>query len=355
MPVEGEKEDMSKHLTSVVAGKREKRWVNSGELILRYGTIAMVILLIVIFGALEPRFLGIDNWMNILRSASILIVIAVGMTIGLSAGGFDLSVGTTTSLASMVAAVLLLWCNAPVWISIAVSLLVGMLVGFVNGALVVYLGVNTILATLGMSFVLNGVCHTISKGLPVHNFMTNPWTSERATGFISDSFRWIAIGDIGSIPVLVLIALGISLFGHILLNQSRWGRYFYIIGSNPDAGYMSGINVDRNKVLAYVLCSALAALGGILLTARIGSGQLDVGESYLLLGLLACFVGHTVLAAGKPFVPGTVLGALFATILVNGLTIIGVHPYSANIFRGLALLLAVVIQSYQTIRARAAR
>ena len=140
-----------------------------------------------------------------------------------------------------------------------------------------------------------------------------------------------------------------------MLNHTRWGRYFYLVGSNREAARLSGINVKRTKILSYMICSAFAALAGILLLARIGSAQLYAGEPYTLSAFLSAFIGYTVLAAGKAYVPGSIIGVLFTGILVNGLTMAGVRPYSVDIFRGLALVAVVAMQSYQAAESKRVR
>ena len=329
--------------------------IKIGDIVLRYGTIAMVILLLIVFWLIQPRFLSFANVINILRAGAIQIVLATGLSILLASGGFDLSVGATASTASVVCAAMMVWFDSPMWLAIVCAILVGVLIGLLNGFLTIRLGIADFLATLGVAFLIDGIHLTIGQGNAIHNFMTNPWTKQRAPGEIGAAFRWLATGDVGPIPVLVIIAAVIAIAAHILLNNTRWGRYFYIIGGNRDAAYLSGVDVSRTKLFAHILCSGIAAIGGVLLTARIGSGQIYAGSPYQLMGLLSVYVGYTVLAAGKAFIPGTVVGALFATIMLNGLTMSGVHPYSVDIFRGAALIFAVAVQSYQSMRAKTAR
>jgi simple sugar transport system permease protein len=323
-----------------------------GNILLKYGTIIMVVVLALIFQGISPMFLSMGNIMNILRSASILLVLTLALSVVVSTSEFDLSFGMVASLASIVSAALMVWYGTPIWVAVSVPLVIGLLIGWINGVLIEYLGIKDILATLGVSFVVQGIHLTIGQGNSIHNMMMNPWTKEKALGAIPDAFRFMATGYIGPIPTLVIIAFSIAVLVHLFLYKSRWGRYIYVIGGNREAGFLAGIKVKQVQILAFMICGMLAAFAGILLTARIGSGQLYCGENYFMEALLATFLSFTVFGAGKANVPGAIVGAIFATIISNGLTMAGIHPYSVDIYKGFALVFAVGFQSYQVMRAK---
>ena len=322
---------------------------------LKYGTILMIGLLVIFFQSQSKMFLSAENIINMFIASAVLIIMTSSLTIIFSAGGFDLSLGSIGSLSGVLLAALIIWLDLPVWLAVLIPLIAGFFIGWLNGILVVHLGIEPVLATLGMSFILRGVHLTLGKGNSIHNFMINPWTEENAMGIIDDSFRFLGIGYIGPIPIIIIISLGAALIVHIFLQYTKWGRYFFIIGGNREAAFLSGVNVKTMRKLSFAIGGIIAAFGGLIITARIGSGQLYSAEPYVLMALLALFVGFTFLGAGKANMPGSVIGALFATLMVNGLTMIGVHPYTVDIYRGIALVIAVSIQCYQSLKTKELR
>jgi len=332
--------------------KNNKKLTN---FIVKFGTIFMVIIVAIIFQLNRPMFLSVSNITNMLKAGAILIVMSSALTLIFASGGFDLSLGAIGSTAGMVVAALLIWFDWPPVLAIAASLAVGLVFGYINGILIVDLGIGNVLATLGTSFVLQGAHLTLGQGNTIHNFGINPWTDVKAPGMVGDSFRILALGNIGPVPILVIISMGVERAVHLFLEYTKWGRYFFVIGGNEEAGFLSGVNVGNIKKLSFALGGMLAALAGVLVTARIGSGQIHAADNYTLMAILAVFVGFTVFGIGKPNILGTVIGALFATMMINGLVMMGVHPYTVDVFRGSTLILAVTLQSYQAMKAKSAR
>lgn len=313
---------------------------------MRFGTLLMIGLLVIFFSSVQRAFLTPTNWSNILRSISITTLVALGVTVSLSVDGFDLSIGSTAGLASIIAASMMIWYKASIPVTIIVSLLSGVLVGLVNSFLIVVVGIDDLLATLGMQFVVRGVLLTYAGGVAVHDYMVMR-NGEMAPGLVTPQFKFLGQGFLGPIPVPVLIMVIIVVIVYFFMNHTRWGRYLYIIGGNREAAFLSGIRVDRYRTLAYVISGLLAAAGGIILTARLGTGELRGGDPFLMESVMASFVGYSVLASGKPNVFGTFVGAIFTGIMVNGLTMINVPVYSLDIFKGVVLIAAVSLHAIQ--------
>lgn len=330
-----------------------ERYVNEGQktskfssFLMRYGTLIMIGLLIIFFSTVQKAFLTPSNWSNIMRSISITTLVALGVTVSLSVNGFDLSIGSTAGFASIMAASMMIWYLAGIPVTIFAALLVGVLIGLVNSFLIVVIGIDDLLATLGMQFVVRGILLTYAGGVAVHDFMVMR-NGEVAPGQVTEQFKFIGQGFLGPLPVPVLIMLLIVVIVYFFMNHTRWGRYLYIIGGNREAAFLSGIRVDRYRTLAYVISGVLAAAGGILLTARLGTGELRGGDPFLMESVMASFVGYSVLASGKPNVFGTFIGAIFTGIMVNGLTMINVPVYTLDIFKGAVLIAAVSLHAYQ--------
>lgn len=314
--------------------------------LMRFGTLLMIGLLVIFFSSVQKAFMTPTNLSNILRSISITTLVALGVTVSLSVDGFDLSIGSTAGLASIIAASMMIWFKASIPVTILVSLLSGVLVGLVNSFLIVVVGIDDLLATLGMQFVVRGVLLTYAGGVAVHDYMVMR-SGEMAPGLVTPEFKFLGQGFLGPLPVPVLIMLVIVVMVYFFMNHTRWGRYLYIIGGNREAAFLSGIRVDRYRTLAYVISGLLAAAGGIILTARLGTGELRGGDPFLMEAVMASFVGYSVLSAGKPNVFGTFVGAVFTGIMVNGLTMLNVPVYSLDIFKGAVLIAAVSLHAIQ--------
>lgn len=343
-------EPQSNKLTSSEKSKGDETigniWKSLSSFLMRYGTLLMIFILIVVFSKLQPAFLTTSNWANILRSIAITTLVALGVTVSLAANGFDLSVGSTAGLASIMAASMMIWYQASMPVTILVSLLMGVLVGLINAFLIIVIGIDDILATLAMLFIVRGVLQTYAGGVAVHDYMVMT-NGKVAPGLITEEFKFLSQGYIGPIPVPVIIVIIIAIMVYLFMNHTRWGRYIYVIGGNKEAAFLSGIRVDRYKMVAYMVSGLLAAMGGVLLTSRLGTGELRGGEPFLMESVMAAYVGYSVLSAGKPNAFGTIIGAIFTGILVNGMTMLNVPVQALDIFKGIVLVLAVSLHALQ--------
>ncbi|GAB7210495.1 ABC transporter permease [Dickeya oryzae] len=241
------------------------------DLFYKWGMLITVVLLIALFGLASDNFLDPNNIINILRSIAIVTVIAIAVSISLSVGGFDLSVGSTASLANALVISLFVWHGFSTTGAIVLTLALCLLVGLFNAFLIVILRIPDMLATLASLFVIQGGAMTYSYGGSITQNMLLP-NGEIAEGVIPEVFS-----TLGHVPVIVVIMLVVTILVQLYMSLTKHGRRMYAIGGNPEAARLAGIRTARYRVLAYLLSSLLAALGGILLASRIGSSQVNAG------------------------------------------------------------------------------
>ncbi|WP_124727606.1 ABC transporter permease [Staphylospora marina] len=309
------------------------RW---GALLTRSGTLLVILLTILIFGLLDERFLTWQNFTDILRSISIICLLAIGVTISLAAGGFDLSVGSVASLATVTGAAMLVWYRQETWVAILVPLVLGALIGLLNALLTVRVRIPDLLATLATMYIVNGLHLTFTKGYSIYNQMPMA-DGSIAPGRFLPSFLFIGQGEIASVPFPVILMLLLTAIVHVILTRTRFGRLIYATGGNAEAARLSGVPVKRIQTYAYVLSALFSSLAGIVLAARIGTGQVAAGAPLLMDGMAAAFIGFSVFGKGKPHVIGTFFGAVLIGVLLNGLTMLNVPYYAQDIVKGCIL------------------
>ncbi|MBW5819722.1 ABC transporter permease [Yersinia enterocolitica] len=307
------------------------------DFLYKWGMLLTVVALIALFGLASDNFLDPNNIINILRSIAIVTVIAIGVSISLSIGGFDLSVGSTASLANAIVVSLFVWYGFGTTGAIILTLLICTLVGLFNAFLIVVLKIPDMLATLASLFVIQGVAMTYSYGGSITQNMLLP-SGDMAEGVIPEMFS-----ALGQVPVIVLIILAVTIVVQLYLSLTKHGRRMYAIGGNPEAARLAGIRTVRYRVLAYVLSSLLAALGGILLASRIGSSQVNAGGGYLMDAVAAAYIGFSLAGSGKPNAFGTLIGAVILGVLQNGLVMLSVPYYAMDIIKGLVLAMALAL------------
>ncbi len=311
------------------------------EFLYKWGMLLTVVALIALFGIASDNFLDPNNIINILRSIAIVTVIAIGVSISLSVGGFDLSVGSTASLANALVVSLFVWYGLGTTGAIVLTLLICTLVGLFNAFLIVVLKIPDMLATLASLFVIQGVAMTYSYGGSITQNMLLP-NGDMAEGLIPEVFS-----SLGQVPVIVLIMLAVTAVVQLFLSLTKHGRRMYAIGGNPEAARLSGIRTVRYRVAAYVISALLASLGGILLASRIGSSQVNAGGGYLMDAVAAAYIGFSLAGSGKPNALGTLVGAVILGVLQNGLVMLSVPYYAMDIIKGLVLALALAITYIQ--------
>ncbi len=280
-------------------------------------------------------FLGSNNIINILRQVSVVGIVAAGQFFAIVTGLIDLSVGSTVALAGITyAAIFKIGGTEFMPVAILGALLVGLAVGVINGSLIAYLRLTPFIATLGMMLVVRGAIYVATGAQPIFGF--EKWFNYPGRGWI--------IGI--PVPVIIMFLLYIVLI--IFAERKRSGRFLYAIGGNTDAAYLSGINVKRYKVLALVICGVLCAIAGIILAGRLDSGQPNAGEGDLLFdSIIAVVIGGVSFTGGKGKLLGVLFGALFMTILSNGMTLLGTDAYIQQVAKGVIFIFAIALDVYR--------
>jgi ribose transport system permease protein len=295
-----------------------------------YGTIVSLILLILVFSALQPTvFPTVGNLLNIMEQISIQGTISVGLTICLIMGLYDLSIAAMVTVGGYLCPFLLTVAPIPVVLGIAMTLLVAAGIGAINGAIVSFMGISAFIATLAMGSILTGSVLGISG-------------SKSIVSGIPDSFMIIGQGDIGGVPVAVIIMLLVVAFFWVVSEHTQFGRTLYAIGSNAEASRLSGIATKRYPPLALSICAVCSALGGVMASSTLGSGRPEnIGDAYLLNAFASVFIGASTLTPGRFHIVGTVVGVLLIGIINNGLSILGVATFWQYIVQGLLLIFAL--------------
>ncbi len=299
--------------------------------------------LIVLFQAKQPSFLSLGNVFSILQAVAIVAMLGIGVTLTLAVGGFDLSVGSIAAFSQMTASYILVVGHGTATAAVLGCVLFGVLAGLLNGLLIVKLRIPDQLATLGTLFLLAGLQLIPTGGRSLTTGTILPDGSE-ASGTFPDAFLALGrmrLGGVVPIPVIVLAALTLSLW--FVMEYTRWGRVFYAVGGNETAARLAGAPTQRYRVAAYVISGVIAALGGVLLSARIGRGDVSVGNSLLLDSVAAALIGYAVWGANRPNVLGTVIGAIFVGVLLNGLTMLNAPYYTQDFVKGLILVGALAV------------
>jgi ribose transport system permease protein len=300
---------------------------------------AMLVLIVLcaVVGYLIPSFLTTKNLLNVLRQVSITGIVAVGMTYVIITGGIDISVGSTVALSGVVAAVALK-AGLGIPLAILLALLAGAGVGLFNGIFIAYARVLPFVATLGTMYLVRGFALIVTNG--------------QAMWDLPKSFLTIGTGYFLGIPIPVIITLTIYLTGHFLLNHFVFGRYVLAVGGDEESARLCGVSVRRVKLFTYVLAGALTALAGVVLAARLGSGQPSTGDGYELTAIAAAVIGGNSLSGGRGTVMGTLVGALILGVVSNALNLWGVASFWQTVISGAIVLIAVLADTLRRRRAR---
>jgi inositol transport system permease protein len=306
----------------------------------KYGIFLVFIAMLIVASILSPAFLSPTNLINVVRQMSVVGLIALGVTGVIVSAGIDLSSGSVVGLSAVVAASLAQLpdyaaayykgLNLPVFVAVLAACAVGGLVGLLNGGLVAKTRIPPFIATLGTLTTIRGLAYLYTGGRPVSD--------------LTDDYNFIGQGDFLGIPVPILILVIMAIITHVLYSQTKFGKYIYAIGGNEQAARVSGINVSKYKMLMYVYAGLLSGLAGLVVSARIGSGQSGQGVGYELDAIAAAVIGGASLSAGGiGTVAGTIVGALIIGVLNNILDLTNVSAYWQQIVKGCIIVGAVII------------
>jgi len=286
----------------------------------------LLIFLITYFGLSEPRFLSVSNLITVSRQSVYLTILSIGQMLPILMGSFDLSVGSIITLTSITSAMVLVSYGP--FLGILAGLGAAGLIGVVNGTIISVFGVSPFIVTLGTLSAAQGLALIMSSGMPI-------WG-------LPEGFLYLGSGKIGLVPVPVVITALIVIFMFVFLNWTRTGRYFYAIGGNEEAARLAGISTRFYIFFAFVLCSIFAGITGVLLTARVASGEPSLGAPLMLQCIAAVVLGGVSLRGGEGNIIGVVFGAIFIELLRNGMDLINVSSYTQMLIMGLVLIIAIV-------------
>lgn len=296
----------------------------------KYGIYLAFLMLCVFMVISTPTFLKIGNLTNILRQASIIGIVGVGMTFVIISSGIDLSVGSVMALSAVVTCSLATKTSTlPIFVAVLIGLGIGLLLGIITGFIIAYGRVAPFIVSLAMMTIARGVSLVYTGGRPVIN--------------LKDGYGFFGEGQISSIPVPIITFLLVVLLAVFLLDFSKFGRHVYAIGGNENAAKVSGINVKFTKLSVYALSGLFAGLAGIILSSRVDTGSPILGEGYEMNAISAVVIGGSSLAGGVGNMFGTVIGVLIISVMNNGLDILNVSSYYQQIIKGVIILLAVLI------------
>ena len=316
------------------------------QLLGRFAPVIFLLVLMLIFALLEPRFLHPINLFNVMRQISITGLIAIGMTFVILTAGIDLSVGSILALAGLVAASVakgglsdrftvgaIQEAAGHGWpLALLAALGVGLACGFVQGLAITRLKVPPFVVTLGGLSAFRGAALLFAGGGPI-------------SGFSAD-YTWWGQGKVGPVPVPVIIFLAFAVLAHVVLRYTRFGRHVYAVGGNPEAARLAGLNVGRITLSVYVIIGFFAGLAGFVLSARLNSAEAVAGIGYELTVIASVVIGGTSLFGGTGSVFGTVIGSILIGTLINGLVLMNVSTYIQQIIIGVIIVLAVAFDQF---------
>lgn len=324
---------------SDAAAPRENRaWGLLKGVFISRGILPFVLIgCILLFGLLEPRFLGGQNIFNIARNSTYLIVVCMGQMLALLIRGIDMAVGSTVALVSVVTALVMtsLAQSHPDAVPLAIAagmasgIGVGILIGLIHGIGIAVFNVNAFIMTVGMMSMAFGLALKLSGGMPVYG-MPRPFAN------------FFAYTNVLGVPMPVILTAAVFGLLYFLLNWTRLGRHIYAIGGNRVAAHLAGIRTTAITAVTYVLCSTIVAFGGVLLTARVETGEATMGATMVIESITAVVIAGVSFFGGIGKVGNVVLGAVFVTLVTNGMNLTRVDSYMQQVVLGALLILAVV-------------
>jgi len=300
---------------------------------IKEAAIVLLFILMFIFASIFVEgFLNQDNIINLVRQISFLAIIGLGQFFVILIGGIDMSVGASIGLVSIVLAKLMSVYQLPIFVAIIIVLLLALIIGFINGLISVYGHVTPFIATLITMIIITGVNLLFSNGIPISG--------------LPSEFNFLGAGYIGPIPFPIVILILVGLVTYVLTTNMKLGRSLYAVGGNLEASKLSGINVNKIRIYAFMLSSFLAGVGAVLVTSRTMSGQPTIGESMLFDIITVVVLGGTSLAGGRGKVIGVIIAALILGIIDNVMVLTGIDAYWQQIVKGIILGIVVIIDSH---------
>ncbi|MCP1102707.1 ribose transport system permease protein [Aequitasia blattaphilus] len=300
-----------------------------------YGVIIGFVVLCVAISIASPTFLTSRNILNLLRQSAVVGILSAGMTLVIISGNFDISVGYICGCAGAIMAKLMS-IGVPIPAAILAALLAGAVIGVCSGVAVAKFGIPSMIATLATGQIINGVLLLVTGGYPIS-------VSNRVLDFVGKE-------SVLGIPVPIYLFLISIILVNFILKKLVTGRHIYSVGGNDEASRLSGVSVNKIKIIVFVISSMLAAFSGVVLTARVGTATATAGVGYELDAIAAVVIGGTNVAGGEGNAWKTIVGVLFMSVIANSFNLLEVHVYFQFIFKGLIILFAVGFDSYNRIK-----
>lgn len=301
-------------------------------------TVIALIILMAVITIINSNFLTANNLLNLLLQVTSNALIAFGMTFVILTVGIDLSVGSILALSSALTAGLL-GSGMPVTLAILISLILGCILGMMNGLLISYGKLAPFIVTLATMTIFRGATLVYTNG--------NPITKGLSDTFL---FQFLGQGYIVGIPFPVIIMFIVFIVLYVLLHKTAFGKSVYAIGGNEKAAYISGVKLNKVKIIIYSISGIMASISGLIITSRLSSAQPTAGASYEMDAIAAVVLGGTSLSGGKGRILGTLIGALIIGVLNNGLNIIGVSAFWQQVVKGVVILIAVLIDRFKVVK-----
>lgn len=286
------------------------------------------IFLFILLSIFTNSFFNISNIVNVLRQVSIMAILGFGMTMVIISGGIDLSVGSIFALSAVVMASIVK--EGKVLLGIIIGLLIGAIMGLFNGIVISKGKIQPFIVTLATMTIGRSLTLAYTQGIPISLF--------------PNSFRFIGRGDVFGIPVPVIIMFGVFFLVLYILKKTKLGLYIYSIGGNEEATKLSGVNVDRYKIIVYTISGIFSAVSAMILTARLNSAQPTFGQGYELDAIATVVLGGASLSGGSGEVLGTLFGALLLGTINNGMNLMNISPFYQDLVKGAIILLAVLLE-----------
>lgn len=298
-------------------------------------TVIALVGLMAVITLINPNFLTTNNLLNLLLQVTANGFIAFGMTFVILTSGIDLSVGSILALSSAVTAGLIA-AGLPVPLAMALAVVIGGGLGMANGLLIAYGKFAPFIVTLASMTIFRGATLVYTNG--------NPMTKGLGDSFL---FQFMGQGYVLGIPFPVILMFLVFILLYLLLHQTAFGKSVYAIGGNEKAAYISGVKLNKVKVIIYTISGMMAAISGLIITSRLSSAQPTAGASYEMDAIAAVVLGGTSLSGGKGRLLGTLIGALIIGVLNNGLNIIGVSAFWQQVVKGIVILIAVMLDQFK--------
>ena len=306
-----------------------------------WGILAALLIMCLFFSVFGNNFLTQTNVVNLLRTCATNCYLAIGVQMAIILAGIDLTGGALAALTGVVCVMTFENAGLPIWIGIVVGVLIGVVVGMANGIIITYTGIHPFVVTLAMQSICRGAAYLLANGSPVT-------TTNR-------SFSAFGSGSLGVVPLPVVYMTIFLILDFFLLNKTRTGRHIYAVGGNDTSSPFSGINMNKIKILVWTISGAMAGFCGVVLAARLSSGQPSTGEGYETDAIAAAVLGGTSFFGGTGTVGGLIIGVLIIGLISNGLNLMHVNSYWQYVLKGVIIIAAVYVDMLKQKRQNAAK